>query len=87
MAGKFVVGLLVILLFVAGFLGPFIWAATPHISGREAAMTPPAQAALNGKLVLMCAGDRQDLLYLYQNLKGEPVGIAVVPSGCRTPLP
>lgn len=87
MAGRFFVGLAAIFITVSIFIGPFLWAATPHLSGREADMTPPAQAALNGKLVLMCAGDRQDLLYLYQNLKGEPVGIAVVPSGCRTPLP
>lgn len=87
MAGRFFVGLVVILATVSIFIGPFLWAATPHLTGREVGMSPAAQGALNGKLVLLCAGDREDLVYLYQNMKGEPVGIAVVPSGCRTPLP
>lgn len=87
MAGRFFVGLAVIFVAVSIFIGPFLWAATPHLTGREVDITPPAQAALNGRLVLLCVGSRQDLLFIYQNLKSEPVGIAVVPRGCAETLP
>jgi|GEM_PF-4313284 len=83
-----VLGLLLILAFPAAlalFLGYMIPAqAAVNPAQQGISQTESAQPqVINGKIILMCVQSTKDLLYIYQNLKGEPVGIAVVSDGCN----